>query len=364
VSRPLGLRKGFTLIELLVVIAIIAILMALLLPAVQKVREAANKMMCASNLRQIGIAAHNYHNDYGRLPPGYLGTDPNGHYPTVLLPGDCQWTGVLSALLPYIEADNLYRTMFEPLPWSIEISKGGSPTNAQASWFNLSQSWTAAHAKIRFFQCPSDTLYENVTGGGAATVYTYEPVVGAGAYGAVLWYFPGYQALGRTNYLGVAGACGKGAHTASPSDGPGANLALYEGIFVNRNDITLGQLAVQDGTSNTLMFGETIGGAGVGPRDFYHSWMGSGVLFTKFGLGRGNGTPGSTSNENGSSWPRFSSRHAAVVQFCFGDCSTRGVRFGNTYIRNPTPPGSDWYLLQQISGRKDGITQDSSSILD
>src|SRR5438876_1411710 len=116
--------RAFTLIELLVVIAIIAVLVGLLLPAVQKVREAANRMKCQNNLKQFGIACHSYHDVNGTFPPGAL------EIPQVTYSWNGDKGSWLVLTLPYMEQDNLYRTfpkLSTPNYNSVQNSPMGGP---------------------------------------------------------------------------------------------------------------------------------------------------------------------------------------------------------------------------------------------
>src|SRR5262249_38065356 len=124
--RPAPRNRAFTLIELLVVIAIIAVLIGLLLPAVQKVREAAARVSCQSNLRQIGIAQHNYHGTYNYFPTTAL--DPAT---------GINMRGILVDVLSYLEQDNLYRSFDITQPYD-------SPQNE-----------LAAQTAVKVFLCPS-----------------------------------------------------------------------------------------------------------------------------------------------------------------------------------------------------------------
>jgi prepilin-type N-terminal cleavage/methylation domain-containing protein len=205
----LGARKrGFTLIELLVIIAIIAILIALLLPAVQKTREAASRIQCANGLKQIALANHLAHDTHGRMPPAA------GNY------GSAYYAPLFFHLLPYIEQDNVWRVAYSP-KWGVVVPLWVTPLPNDGD----NPDGLRGH-RIKIYQCPSDPSLGNAKGGG---------------YGRDWWdgdasYAANFQVFGSTDAL--------------PNTHDGSILAPY---FAGRAKLSK---SFPDGTSNTLLFVE------------------------------------------------------------------------------------------------------------
>jgi prepilin-type N-terminal cleavage/methylation domain-containing protein/prepilin-type processing-associated H-X9-DG protein len=322
-------RSGFTLIELLVVIAIIAVLIGLLLPAVQKIRESANRMSCSNNLKQLALAAQNYASAHGTLPPGHLGEYPDlGGQPTY----SKQFLGVLPYLLPYVEQDNLFRAMSADFP-----SDYFSPSAAYPGWWNFDSAWNVRGQRVKTFLCPSDDAentpityalsmtYRNKKGGWDVRVSFFDdPTI--------------INSLGVTNYVGVAGFSGVGTGNDT-----------FSGLLANRTKVSMGNLTAADGASNTLLFGEYRGTGDNGPRIGSASWIGTGVMPTAWGLPTG----------DDSGWWHFSSRHPGVVQFAFGDGSVRGLRKG--IVPGPNGNNPDWLNYIFASGWHEGKVVDPNA---
>jgi len=348
-------RRGFTLIELLVVIAIIAILIGLLLPAVQKVREAANRMSCSNNLHQIGLAAANYDAAFAKLPPGM----------------DGRMVGSLVRLLPYLEQQSQSQRF---------IFDAGDPLTDGIFYFNVYDAGPAydlpnqtnlprptgtdviprpnpnyiygCEGNFKVFRCPSapgpeDTvtaviaiLYadpkQDANINFPASVFNTTPPIKVPAHLAAI--APQRLVLGRTNYLGVAGEC-RHFEPFTP----------YTGILHYNSKTTLGR--IPDGTSNTLLYGEYCGGwiftdsvpndgkLGV-PSGILGAHWGCGPNFTCFGLET---SPQTADGAHG--WVGFGSLHSGnIVQFAYADGSVRKLA-----------PTIDFPVLTALGGYQDGV---------
>jgi prepilin-type N-terminal cleavage/methylation domain-containing protein/prepilin-type processing-associated H-X9-DG protein len=349
-------RGAFTLIELLVVIAIIAVLIGLLLPAVQKVREAANRMTCTNNLKQIGLACHNYQSTFGTLPPGYLG--PMTNFDNSQTNKTFQYVGVLAFLLPYLELDTIYHNL--KVNWN--VAQVGQNWWLDNDPNNPTNTWTMAHTRIKTFLCPSTDAYATRTDGFVAVgEHYYNQASAANPLAGYAYVFnmsdPGVPDLGRTNYVGVGGAWAKGNvtdETFPPS--MHYNIAAHEGIFTNRSTVSITRISVADGTSNTLMFGEALG---VDPDPSTNKYGGAWIAVGSLPCIHGLPQPGQVYT-----YYDFGSRHTGIVNFCFADGSVRPLKSGISYwdLAHPPSPPSGWLVFQALCGYKDGEEVDASTI--
>ncbi len=228
-------RWGFTLIELLVVIAIIGILVALLLPAVQKVRDAAQRTACANDMKQIGLALHNYHDVNGTLPPGLDPNQPTGGPTNYYF----YWSW-MARILPFVEQDNLWRQAdnyartVSANPWD-----GSLPGQPQGN--------PALRTTLTVYTCPADNR-----------VLSSEYVTGKG----------GNLTVAFTEFLGVSGI------QMYPV------TSKYEGLFFPTSHVKFADIS--DGLSNTLAVGERPPSA-----DLIYGWWFAGA-------GQNGGTTGSS----------------------------------------------------------------------
>ena len=281
-------RRAFTLIELLVVIAIIAILIGLLLPAVQKIREAANRMKCSNNLKQMVIGLHNREGALGSFPPAYEAPGFN--------PG---W-GWSTFLLPYVEQDNLYRML------NVDTLKFGQLNLSSAQVNPATPAQTPlGQTKLVLFRCPSDTGPE---------------------------LNPERLNFATSNYRAVAGP------TTYPIFQENLDMGgvMYQNSQIRLTDIT-------DGTSNTLAVGECILDPRISKRACI--WVGmsglrSGSVWISDVMWW---VDESTARVNGPAPQAFSSRHHGGAMFAFCDGSVR-------FFRDNTDPNLIKWLAGRNDG--------------
>ncbi len=365
----LRLRIGFTLIELLVVIAIIGVLIALLLPAVQKVREAANRIQCANNCKQIGLAVHNFHDTYGRFPtapiPGW-GDLPD--FPTnngvdwgIAYGPDNQPLGVknqcagfLFQILPFIEQSNLYNTSNnngltgkDSNVWTFQSI--GAPPDSRwppGTWFTMVSTPTGPveRAVVRIYACPSRRSAQQVQ-----TWRNDSSSSGGNNY-----------PIGFSDYAAVRSSPVPMAQLSTGAYDPGApdhaDWGAWAFTFIpwEARRSVIGPMMtkntfanVKDGTSNTMVIAEKwvppgdYAGGGEDDQGIYYRSEDDNVRNTGLdqntdGWRSGLSNPAPDTDKLGDRWANqyygsyylFGSAHPAGVNAVFADGSVHQVKFG------------------------------------
>ena len=240
-------RRGFTLIELLVVIAIIAVLIALLLPAVQAAREAARRIQCVNNLKQVGIAMHNYHDVVGSLPPGFRAGSVDGTWQMFIL--------------PYIEGNPLYNSY--NMNGRYLLPNGTKNPDGSLRYGGPAQT-TVTTNRVNTLTCPSDTP-QAIGSPVAITEHNY--AVNFGNAGL-------FQEL-STAYNGAASPTPAGTYYGGTW--LGAPFSDTDISFYPSRQRTYNLSTITDGTSNTLMAAEVIQSTDTSFRGY--TWWGDASAF-------------------------------------------------------------------------------------
>ena len=346
-------RQAFTLVELLVVIAIIGILVGLLLPAVQAAREAARRMQCSSNIRQLGLASHNFESAFKRFPPGLLFPTPprsagldGSNY------GVHSGIGHLVHLLPYLEQTTIYNNIqrfssLDPDKNGIGAASGSPAALLNQYWWDT-DAWDHVHYRLPAFLCPSDsaesgTEFSIMTPICFASSATARPSMGF--YNENTANAAWHRTVGKTNYLGCAGWGGKpstswssNAGLANQDDTMNKPVDSLAGVFFHRSKTTFG--GISDGTSSTMLFGEVTGAfkdsTRRSGRNMSFWFVSSGPMYTRWMMNDTSQNPDPAANPTwhwrvSVNYPgpvRFSSFHTGVINVTMSDVSTKSVSVG------------------------------------